>query len=148
MNGRLLFDILVVVIPLTIGFITYLQAQKAIRTQARSQLKTAEIEVDAEAYDRAKGLYESSLADLERHVGRLRDQINLLVTEIAKLQASNAELSQANVQLQASYADLNKSNIQLQASNAELRHQVEDLQAVNTRLEREVKMLRESNENP
>lgn len=130
MNARTLFDVLVVVVPLIIGLVTYLQAQKAIRTQARTQLRIAESDVDAEAYERAKGLYESSLGDLEKHVGRLRDQINLLTAEIAKLQKSNAELSQ--------------SNIQLQKSNAELRHQVEELQAANTRLESELSSFKES----
>jgi predicted RNase H-like nuclease (RuvC/YqgF family) len=131
MNASTLVDIFLGILPVIVGVVTYLNAQKAIHQQASS----AEAEVDAQAYDRAKSLYESVISSLTGETERMRQQsdrqILLLNEEITKLQDSNSRLR--------------GEIIEMQKSNAELRTRVIELQASNARLEDEVRTLKENN---
>jgi peptidoglycan hydrolase CwlO-like protein len=120
-------EILLGVLALVVGYSSYIGASRA--STATSMATQAD--VDAEAYARAKSIYESAIDALEGHVSRLQKQIDILGGEITKLQQSNL--------------DLQRSNLDLQGSNAELRSQVLELQMANTRLESELKSFKEAN---
>lgn len=131
MNGGIFVDILLAILPVAVGIVTYINSQKALRSQAQ----TAEAEVDAQAYERARAIYESAIAAQSAQLDRMREQsdrqLALLNTEVNKLQESNATLRD--------------EVFKLQSSNADLRTRVVELQSSNARLEAEIRILRDNN---
>lgn len=125
-SDSIIVEILLGVLSLVVGVGSFLGATRANNVRA-----VTSADVDAEAYGRAKSIYESAIDALEGHVSRLQKQIDILGGEITKLQQSNL--------------DLQRSNIDLQSSNAELRSQVLELQMANTRLESELTSFKETN---
>lgn len=128
MNAGTFVDIILGILPVAVGIVAYINSQKAIR----SQEGRAEAEVDAQAYDRARQIYESAIDAMSEQSDRMRKQeekqLELLSSEVQKLQESNGRLR----------AEITE----LQLANADLRTRVVELEATNMRLESEVRILR------
>jgi chromosome segregation ATPase len=111
MSSSVVIEILLGLLTCIVGYFAYRGSNQVARAQANA----AEADVDAQAYERAKTIYESAIDALEDHVRRLREQLEILDGELTKLQRSNAEL----------------------------KAQVYELQAANTRLEAELRSFKE-----
>lgn len=110
--GNTIIEVLLGLIAATVGFVAYHGSNRAAKAQAMA----TEADIDADAYVRAKEIYESAIHSLEDHVNRLREQTTLLDAEVNRLQRSNADLQR----------------------------QVLEMQIVNARLENELRLLKGS----
>ena len=128
MDGSTVVEILLAVLTVAVGVGTYLSAGRAARLQSTGTLA----DIDAKAYDRAKGIYESAIDTLQEQLGNLRTQMGTLDAEISRLQETNRSLMRQ-------VADL-------QVTNGQLTVQVAELQASNDRLLAELRRKREGNE--
>lgn len=58
------------------GYFTYRASTRAAKTTATAAVQVKNVEVDAAAYERARQLYESGIAQLEEQIARLRTEVN------------------------------------------------------------------------
>lgn len=87
----LLVQIAIGAVPLGVAFFAYKSATDANRrtqeTAATAAERQAELErtkVDAEAFQRAKAIYEDALAQLEKQLDRMQRQFDTLNEQLAK----------------------------------------------------------------
>jgi len=88
MDSATLVSILLGILPVATAVIAYLGATRTSRNQA----KIAIADIDADAYERAKGLYESAIKAQDESISRYRVQLSELTAEVALLRKSNTEL--------------------------------------------------------
>ena len=88
MDSAILTNILLGLLPIVTAVIAYLGATRTSRNQA----EIAIADIDADAYERAKGLYESAIKAQDESIGRYRVQLSELTTEVTLLRKSNTEL--------------------------------------------------------
>ena len=117
MNDSLIVEILLGVMSVAVAFGSYLGATRAKKAEASA----AEADIDAEAFNRAKGIYESAISALENQLGRVRTQLEMLDSQVQALQTTNRELRTQLIELQ-------DSNIELQKTNRVLHAQVLDFE--------------------
>lgn len=125
LSTAIAIEILLALIAAAIGVTSYLQAMRANREQVRMaamQAKTASLAVDAEAYSRAKEIYEGALTTLRdelistrREIRELRDSNSGLIVEIDNLRASNAGLVAEHARLRGEIASLRDEIARLHA---------------------------------
>ncbi len=89
MNDSTLVEILLGVLALAIGVGSFVASGRAAKVQAIG----LQADVESDAYERAKGIYEGAIGQLESQLRRLRDEVGSLEQEISKLRASNRVLS-------------------------------------------------------
>lgn len=107
MSSAVVIEILLGALASSIAVLSYISATKANREQA----KVARLEVDAEAYTRAKEIYESALAALRQEVIDMR-------AETLNVRQSNDSLRTSN-----------------DALRTEVQHLHEEVTALRNRLE-------------
>ena len=122
MDSSLIVEILLGVLSVAIAFGSYIGASRVNRAQA----ETATTEIDAQAYQRAREIYESAIDALEEHVNRLKVQMVALGEEVTKLQASNAELHYTNIRLNVQVKELQSANHDLEHQLITLRSRMDD----------------------
>ena len=95
MTDATIVEILLAVLAVTIGFVSYLGASRASKAQA----DVAVVTIDAQAYERAQSIYESAIKTLERRVTYLESQVDALQeanqemsAELSRLRLENAGL--------------------------------------------------------
>lgn len=110
MTDSTIVEIMLGVLTVMIGVGAYLGAARAQGVKAVGVSEN----IESDAYERARSIYEGAIKSMESHIDRLRSETAELASEIAKLRESNM--------------DLQASNRQLQASNALLSQQIEELQ--------------------
>lgn len=115
--SNLIIEVLLGLLTGVVGYVSYRGSTRAQKAQAITAKET----IDAEAYERAKNIYESAIKALEGHIGQLREQTQLLDQEVARLQRSNIELQRSNVQLQEQVLEMQISNARLETDLRELR---------------------------
>jgi predicted nucleic acid-binding Zn-ribbon protein len=77
--GGWLPSVVTALLAFAASYLGYRQATRAARTNARIEAEKSRIEaekVDAAAYERARGLYEAGIEQLEEQLRRLRDEID------------------------------------------------------------------------
>lgn len=119
MSDATIVEILLAVLALVVSYGSYLGASKASKSPAAVASPS---DIDADAYERAKGIYESAISALEGHVSRLREQMEILDAEISKLQKSNRELYLNNVELTSQVAEMRSANARLTIELEEIRN--------------------------
>lgn len=77
-----------VLLEVVLGIATVVGAGIAARISGRSTVKAAQITVDAQAFTRAKAIYESSIQELTEQSARHEKQITDLVAEVSTLRVS------------------------------------------------------------
>ena len=101
------------VVTAVIAFATFYLAARAARAQHQAVVKG----VDAEAYDRARGLYESAIDNLQEETRRLEAQVASLRAEVAQVH-DQAALLQAEIRkLRSSNDALRRELIALKGGN-------------------------------
>lgn len=100
--GSYIIETLLALLTGVVGFVSYHNSNRA----AKAQAVATEADIDAEAYTRAKGIYESAINAMGDQVARLREQTVLLEQEVARLQKYNLELSRSNTELQHQVMEL------------------------------------------
>lgn len=108
-DWRLTTEIIIGLLAAVLTLIAFLSAARANRASdaaTTASAQAATVQVDAEAYVRAKGLYESAIraiegqsadlhrqiTDLQNEVSRLRSQSGDLTAEVIRLRDANTEL--------------------------------------------------------
>lgn len=88
MSAQVVVEIFLGLLTVMVAVATYLGAARAGKTQA----STAIAQIEADAYNRARGIYEAAIDQLEEQVARLQTQVNGLEEEVTKLRKSNRDL--------------------------------------------------------
>ena len=96
MSDATIVEILLAVLAAAITFGSFVGANRAGRIQNTGTLA----DIDAQAFESAKSIYESAIGTLGTHIGQLKDQIGNLDTEVTRLQQANRELRSQVVELQ------------------------------------------------
>lgn len=102
MNVSIIVEILLGLMTLALGVGGYFGANKA----NKAQQETKQEEIDAQAYGRAKDIYESAINALQEHIVQLRQQMADLEQELMKLRKVNGELVSEVAQLKVSKAHI------------------------------------------
>ena len=89
MSSSIVVEILLAVLAMVVGLGSFVGANRA----GKAQTAVTIADIDAQAYERAKGIYESAIDTLEKQLIRLRDQLTELDNEVMKLQESNRRMS-------------------------------------------------------
>lgn len=112
----LLVQIAIGAVPLGVAWFAYKSAtdanKKTAEAAALAAERQAEIErskVDAEAFNRAKAIYEDALAQLERQLDRVQVQFERLNEQLAKEQDSSFAMRNQIRTLQAQIALLERT---------------------------------------
>jgi cell division protein FtsB len=102
-------EILLGVLALMIGVGSFVASGRAAKVQAIG----LQADVESDAYERAKGIYEGGIAQLEAQLGRLREDVAMLEQDQARLRAANRDMATEmgvlraeNAQLKAELSDL------------------------------------------
>lgn len=90
MSSQVVVELLLGVLTAMIAVATYLGAARA----GKSQASTAIAQIEADAYNRARAIYEAAIDQLEEQVTRLQDQVDNLQEEVNLLRVSNRKLRQ------------------------------------------------------
>lgn len=98
MDPGTLAGIIVGALAALISLFAYVTSSKATKVQA----DTAARAVDAGAYERAQGIYEASLKQLEIQVGRLQEQSERMRKQLNTAEGTISELRAQLIQLQVS----------------------------------------------
>lgn len=120
MSSTLVVEILLGLIAAVIGFSSFYQATRANREQARLALaqSTATTKaVDAEAYERAREIYEHAL-------NTLRAELRSTGTELHELRDSNEKLSTALREARTEISEVKNSNERLRGEITLLRAEI------------------------
>ena len=117
MASSLIIEILLGLVAVMIGLGSFIGANRVEKLKANVSIA----DIDADAYERAKGIYESAIKALEGHVVRLREQMDILDVEVRKLQSSNRDLYLNNVELTTQVAEMRAANARLTIELHQLR---------------------------
>lgn len=84
MDEATFITIILAAVSLTVSFIIWVASTHAARLAKESESPQAVLrKVDADAYDRAKGIYESAIQQLENEVLRLQEQLTEATRQVA-----------------------------------------------------------------
>jgi len=72
------------------------RTSRQVNTAALEASRVAERQVDGEAYARSQGFYEKLLSEADRHLDRLRTQIQLLGEDLERVSKQLADEQAAN----------------------------------------------------
>jgi peptidoglycan hydrolase CwlO-like protein len=131
MSADLIVEIILGVLSACIAAGAFIAATRASRVQAEllsDSEKAAKAKVDAQAFDRAKTIYESAIATLQEQTRVLQSQVRTLQSEVSKLQNQSTELRAQIRTLQKTNSALGAELHMLQETNEELRAEVDRLQ--------------------
>ena|ERR1700742_3675412 len=95
MTNSLIVEILLGVLAVAVGFVSFVGQNRA----SRAQSEVAVVNIDAQAYERAQAIYESAIATLERRVTYLEAQVTKLNKDNEDLQLEVAHLRLENAGL-------------------------------------------------
>src|SRR5690242_14805016 len=84
--------VLTAVIPLLVAIAAGWMAVKANRVNAAAQAKVEQAKVDAAAYDRAKGFYESMLQIGDKRLDQVEKRCQQLERQVDQMQRENDRL--------------------------------------------------------
>ncbi|MFD1535714.1 hypothetical protein [Nonomuraea guangzhouensis] len=114
--SNLLIQFSVGIVPLGVAYLAFRSATDANKKTQQTALlqaeRHAELErskVDADAYVRAKTIYEDALTQMERQVDRLQDQATLLSADLASEQTGSAAMREQIRQFQAQIRALERT---------------------------------------
>lgn len=114
--SNLLIQFSVGIVPLGVAYLAFRSATDANKKTQQTALlqaeRHAELErskVDADAYVRAKTIYEDALTQMERQVGRLQDQATQVSTDLADEQTRSAAMREQIRQFQAQIRALERT---------------------------------------
>lgn len=102
MHDSTIIEILLAVLALVVGYGSYLGAARAAKATAVAE----KADVDAEAFERARAIYESAIHVLEGHISNLNEQCLNLDIEVAKLREANTGFRMTMIELQVTNARL------------------------------------------
>lgn len=97
-------QILTAVVPLAVAGVAGWLAIKANRVNAAAQAKVEQAKVDAAAYDRAKGLYESMLEVSDKRIDQVEKRCQQLERQVDQMQRENDRLEHEIAGLRARLA--------------------------------------------
>jgi peptidoglycan hydrolase CwlO-like protein len=103
-SAQLVTEVLLGLLTAVVAVAAYFSAQKANRLQARAST----VAVDAEAYGRAKAIYEGALDALQSQTADLHEQVEALSDEVGRLRSANVELSDEVGRLRSANTDLKR----------------------------------------
>lgn len=99
MSQALLVQLATGIVPLGVAVVAFVQSTKANRSTAESAERAAEHaaelernKIEADAYNRAKTIYEAGIAQLEKQLDRLHSQLERLETRLTQEQDVSAGL--------------------------------------------------------
>lgn len=113
-----------------LGLLSAVIATIALRSStvaSRSKDQASTKAIDAQAYDRARKLYESVIDQLEEDAGRLRGQVNSLDQQVSVMREEGEGLRRANQELKSEVFQLRGAVKILQKSNDELHQEIAQL---------------------
>lgn len=122
MDNTTIVEILLAVLSVIIGLTSYLGANRVSKQQADN----AADDIDAQAYQRAREIYESAINELESHVNRLRVRMESLSDEVGLLRTQNNDMYQVNIRLNLQVRELQSANQVLEAQVATLKKRVDN----------------------
>ena len=96
MSDATIVEILLAILAAAITFGSFVGANRAGKVQGAGTLA----DIDAQAYEQARAIYESAIGTLGGHIQQLKDQIGNLDTEVTRLQVANRELRSQVTDLQ------------------------------------------------
>jgi septal ring factor EnvC (AmiA/AmiB activator) len=112
----------VAIVPLGVAFLAFRSAtdankktQQTTLLQAERQAEFERSKVDAEAFSRAKTIYEDALTQLERQMGRVQNQASQLSTDLATEQSTSVAMRDHIRQLQTQIRALERTVVALRA---------------------------------
>jgi chromosome segregation ATPase len=124
LDNALIVEILLGVLAAAVGWAGYQGSKSANKTQA----VTLPDDVEADAYERARNIYEGAIGSLEAQVRRLREELTILDREVNRLRESNVallgqvdELRTYNRQLLVQSHEMKETNDELMSELRELR---------------------------
>lgn len=100
-----LIQILTAVVPVLVALAAGWLAIKANRVNAAAQQKVEQAKVDAAAYDRAKGFYESMLQIGDKRLDQVEKRCQQLERQVDQMQRENDRLEHEISGLRARLAD-------------------------------------------
>jgi peptidoglycan hydrolase CwlO-like protein len=103
-SASLAVEVLLGLLTAVVAIAAFFSAQKANRAQA----KASTIAVDAEAYGRAKAIYEGAIQALQSQTADLHAQVEQLGTEVSRLRSANTDLSDEVGRLRNANTDLKR----------------------------------------
>ena len=104
MSAQLVTEVFLGLLTAVVAVAAFFSAQKANQAQARAQVTA----VDAEAYGRAKAIYEGAIEALQSQTADLHDQIEQLGAEVGRLRSANTDLSDEVGRLRTANTDLKR----------------------------------------
>ncbi|MBT2233796.1 hypothetical protein [Nonomuraea sp. NEAU-A123] len=114
--SNLLIQFSVGIVPLGVAYLAFRSATDANKKTQQTALlqaeRHAELErskVDADAFLRAKTIYEDALTQMERQVGRLQDQATRVSADLASEQTGSAAMREQIRQFQAQIRALERT---------------------------------------
>jgi peptidoglycan hydrolase CwlO-like protein len=102
MNSSVAIELLLGALTVVVGFVSYWSSTRA----AKAQSLATQADIDADAYNRAKDIYESAIEALKGNVETVREQARMLEAEVKKLRDSNKSLQEQVVELRVANARL------------------------------------------
>jgi peptidoglycan hydrolase CwlO-like protein len=100
----LVVEILLGLLTAAIAAAAFFAATRANRAQAQA----ASVAVDAEAYGRAKAIYEGAIEALRSQTADLHEQVGALSTEVDRLRTANNDLSGEVDRLRSANSELKR----------------------------------------
>jgi len=98
-NWTIVTQVALGLVPLGVAWIAYWQATKAnkatvqqVERQAQRQEERDRSKVDAEAFERARAIYEAALEQLERQLSRVQEQFDRVNRQLGTEQATSHAL--------------------------------------------------------
>lgn len=98
-------QVLAAVVPLLVAVAAGWLAVKANKVNAAAQAKVEQAKVDAAAYDRAKGFYESMLQLGDKRLDQVEKRCQQLERQVDQMQRENDQLEREVAGLRARLAD-------------------------------------------
>ncbi|HEX4815993.1 MAG TPA: hypothetical protein VFV66_24885 [Nonomuraea sp.] len=118
----ILIQLAVGVVPLGVAYLAFRSAtdankktHQAALLQAERQAEIERSKVDAEAFLRAKSIYEDALAQMEKQMERVRTQAAQLNSDLANEQSSSTAMRDHIRRLQAQIRALERTVVALRA---------------------------------
>jgi peptidoglycan hydrolase CwlO-like protein len=108
MDPVVIISIVLALITIAVSITVFFASTHAARIQAEETRRNAREAVDAAAYERAKKIYESAIAQLEAEVARMRAQVREFEAETTHLQLQISSLRRTNAEIQDQLDKVNK----------------------------------------
>jgi septal ring factor EnvC (AmiA/AmiB activator) len=118
----ILLQLAVGIVPIGVAYLAFRSATDANKKTQQTALLQAErqavferTKVDADAFGRAKTIYEDALTQLEKQLARMQTQANQVSTDLASEQSSSTAMRDQIRQLQAQIRALERTVVTLRA---------------------------------